>query len=71
MGFNSVVNVLGCILIKIRENFPKKIGFYKDCSFNIKRNEQPPVEVSLIESEIAMRCIRKDDIAVQFDSDRY
>jgi hypothetical protein len=47
------------------------MGFYKDYSFNIKGNEQPPVEVLLIESEIAMRCIRKDAIKGKFDSDRY
>jgi hypothetical protein len=48
-----------------------KIGFYKYCSFNIKGNEQPPVEVFLIEGEIAMRCIRKDAIKGQFDNDQY
>jgi hypothetical protein len=68
--FNIVTNVPGCVLIKIRQNFLNKIGFYKDCSFNIKGNEQPTVEVLLIESEIAMRCIRKDAIEGQFDSDR-
>jgi hypothetical protein len=71
VGFNIVSNVPGCLLIKIRQNFPNKSGFYKDCSFNIKGNEQPPVEVLLIEIEIAMRFIRKDAIKVQFDSDRY
>jgi hypothetical protein len=71
IGFNIVTNVPGCVLIKIRQNFPNKIGFYKDCSFNIKGNEHPPVEVLLIESAIAMRCIRKDAIKEQFDSDRY
>jgi hypothetical protein len=50
VGFNIVTNVPGCVLIKIRQNFPNKIGFYKDCSFNIKGNEQPPVEALLIES---------------------
>jgi hypothetical protein len=50
---------------------PNKIGFYKDCRFNIKGGEQPPVEVLLIESEITMRCIRKDSIKGKFDSDRY
>jgi hypothetical protein len=49
-------------LIKIRQNFLNKIGFYKDCSLHIKGNEEPSVEVLLIESEIAMRCIRKDAI---------
>jgi hypothetical protein len=57
VGFNIVTNIAGCVLIKIRKKFPNKIGFYKDCSFNIKGNGQPPVEVFLIESEIAMRCI--------------
>jgi hypothetical protein len=71
VGFNIVTNVPGCVLIKIRQHFPNKIGFYKDCSFNIKGNEQPSVEVLLIESEIAMICIRKDAIEVHFDSDRY
>jgi hypothetical protein len=71
VGFNIVTNVPGCVLIKIRQNFPNKIGSYKDFSFNIKGNEKPPVEVLLIESEIAMRCIRKDAIEGQFDSDRY
>jgi hypothetical protein len=47
---------------QIRQHFPNKIGFYKDCIFNIKINEHPPVEVLLIESEISMRCIRKDAI---------
>jgi hypothetical protein len=56
---------------QFRQNFPNKIGFYKYCSLNIKGNEQPPVSVLLIESEIAMRCIRKDAIEGQFDSDRY
>jgi hypothetical protein len=50
---------------------PNKVGFYKDCSFNIKGNEQPPSEVLLIESEIAMICIRKDAIEGQFTGDRY
>jgi hypothetical protein len=54
VGFNIVTNVPGCVLIKIRQKFLNKIGFYKDCSFNIKGDEQPPVEVLLIESEIAM-----------------
>jgi hypothetical protein len=58
-------------LIKIQQNFPNNIGSYKDCSFNIKGNEQPPVEVLQIESEIAMRCISKDAVKGQFDSDRY
>jgi hypothetical protein len=58
-------------LIKIQQKFPNEIGFYKDFSVNIKGNEQPQVEVLLIESEIAMRCIRKDAIELQFDSDRY
>jgi hypothetical protein len=65
------MNVSGCVLIKFRQKNPNKIGFYKDCSFNIKGNEQPPVEVLLIESEISMRCIRKDAIEGQFNSDRY
>jgi hypothetical protein len=38
VGFNIVTNVPRCVLIKIRQNFPNKIGFYKDCSFNIKGN---------------------------------
>jgi hypothetical protein len=71
VGFNTVTNVPGCVFIKIRQHFQNKIGFYKDCSFNIKGNEQPPVEVLLIENEIAMRCIRKDAIKGQFDSDQY
>jgi hypothetical protein len=71
VGFNIVTNIPGCVLIKTRQNFPHKIGFYKDFSINIKGNEQPPVEVLLIESEIAMRCIRKDAIKGKFDSDRY
>jgi hypothetical protein len=58
-------------LINIRQNFLNKIGFYKYCSFNIKGNEQPPVEVLLLKIEIAMRCIRKDAIEGQFDSDQY
>jgi hypothetical protein len=58
-------------LIKIQQNFLNKIGLYKDCIFNIKGNEQPPEEVLLIESEIAMRCIRKGVIEGQFDSDQY
>jgi hypothetical protein len=69
VGFNIITNVPGCILIKIRQNFPHKLGFYNDCSFNIKGNEQPPVEVLLIESEIVMRCIRKDAFEGKFDSD--
>jgi hypothetical protein len=69
VGFNIVTNVPGCVLIKIQQIFLNKSGFYKDCSFNIKGNEQPPVEVFLIESEIAMRCIRKDAIEGQFNSD--
>jgi hypothetical protein len=71
VGLNIFNNVPGCVLIKIQQNFQNKIGFYKDFSFNIKGNEQPPIEVLLIESEIAMRCIRKDAIEGQFDSDRY
>jgi hypothetical protein len=71
VGFNIVTNVPRCVLIKIRQNFPNRIGFYKDFSFNIKGNEQPPVEVLLIESEIAMICIGKDAIKGQLDSDRY
>jgi hypothetical protein len=59
------------VLIRIRQNLPNKVGFYKDCSFNIKGNEQTPVEVLLIESEIAMRCIGIDTIEGQFHSDRY
>jgi hypothetical protein len=30
MGFNIVTNIPGCILIKIHQNLPNKIGFYKD-----------------------------------------
>jgi hypothetical protein len=70
VGFNIVTNVTGCILIKIQQHFLNKIGFYKDCSFNIKGNEHPQVEVLLIESEIAMRCIRKNTIEGKFNSDR-
>jgi hypothetical protein len=71
VGFNIVRNVPGCILIKIRQKITNNVGFYKDCRFNIKGNGQPPVEVLLIESEIEMRCIRKDAIEGQYDSDRY
>jgi hypothetical protein len=71
VGFNIVTNIPGCVLINIRKNFLNKIGFYKDFSFSIKGNEQPPVEVLLIESEIAIRCIRKDTIEGQFYSDKY
>jgi hypothetical protein len=71
VGFKFFTNVPRCVLIKICQNVPNKIGFYKDCRFNIKGDEQPPVEVLLITSEIAMRCIRKDAIKGQFDSDRY
>jgi hypothetical protein len=60
--FNIVINVPGCVLIKIRQKILNKMGFYKDCSFNIKGNKEPPVEVLLIESENAMRCIRNDAI---------
>jgi hypothetical protein len=52
-------------------DFPKKIEFYKDCSLNIKGNGQPPVEVLLIEIEVSMRCIRKDAIEGQLNSDLY
>jgi hypothetical protein len=38
VGLIIVTNVPGCVLIKIRQNFPNKIGFYKDFSFNIKGN---------------------------------
>jgi hypothetical protein len=71
VGFNIVMNVPGCVSIKIRQHFPNKVGFYKYCRFNIKGNEQPPVEVLLIESEIAMRYIRTNAVERQFDSDRY
>jgi hypothetical protein len=71
VGFNIVTNLPGRVLIKIRQKKSNKIGFYKDCSFNIKGNERPPVEVLLIESEIAMRSIRKDAIKGKFYSDRY
>jgi hypothetical protein len=71
VGFIILMNVPGCVLIKIRQHFPNKIGFYKDFSFNIKINEQPPVEVLLTESEIALRCIKKDAIEGKFDSDQY
>jgi hypothetical protein len=54
VGFNIVMNIPGCVLIKIQQNFPIKVGFYKECSLNITGNEQPPVEVFLIESEIEM-----------------
>jgi hypothetical protein len=43
VGFNIFTNFPGCVLIKIHQNFLNKIGIYKDCSFNIKGNEQPPV----------------------------
>jgi hypothetical protein len=52
----------------MRQNFSNKVGFYKYCNFNIKGNAQPTVEVLLIESDIAMRCIRKNAIEGQFDS---
>jgi hypothetical protein len=39
-------------------DFSNKVGFYKDFCFNMKGNGQPTVEVWLIESEIAMICIR-------------
>jgi hypothetical protein len=71
VGFNIVTNVPGCVLIKICQNFLNKVRFFKNSHFNIKSKEQPPVEVLLIESEITMRCIRKDAIEVQFDSDQY
>jgi hypothetical protein len=71
VGLNIVTNVPGCVLIKKLQKIPNKIGFYKDCSFNIKGNEQAPVEVLLIQNEIIMRCIRKDAIKGQFDNDRY
>jgi hypothetical protein len=48
VGFNIVTNVLGCVLVKIRQNFPNKIGFYKECRFNIRGDEQAPVELLLI-----------------------
>jgi hypothetical protein len=66
--FNIVTNVPGCVLIKIWQNFPNKVGFYKYFRFSIKGNEQPTVEVLLIESEIAMICIRKNTGEGQFDS---
>jgi hypothetical protein len=71
VGFNIVTNVPGCALIKIRQNFPNKVEFYKDCRFNIKGSEQPTVEVLYIESEIPMECIMKDAIEGHFCSDRY
>jgi hypothetical protein len=71
VGFKIEMNVPGCVLVKIRQNFPNKFGFYKECRFNIRGNEQPPVEVVLIESEIAIRCIRKNAMEGYFESDRY
>ena len=71
VGYNIVSNVPGCVLIKMRQNFPNKVGFYKDVRFNIKGNEQPPVEVLLIESEIALRCIRENAIEGRLNNDRY
>jgi hypothetical protein len=70
-GFNIVTNVPGCVLVKIRQNFPNKFCFYKECWFNIRGDGKPPVEVLLIESEIAMRCIRKTTIKGQLESYRY
>jgi hypothetical protein len=63
------MNVPGSVLINIQQIFSNKIRFYKDFSLNIKGIEQPPVEVLLIETEIAIRCIRKYAIEGQFDSD--
>jgi hypothetical protein len=68
VGFNIVTNMSGCVLIKIGQNFSNKVGLYTDCRFNIKGNGQPTVEVVLIESEIAIRCIRKNAVEGQFDS---
>jgi hypothetical protein len=65
VGFNIVMNVPVCVLNKIRKTFSKKVGFYKYCRFNIKGNKQPTVEVLFIESEIAMRCIRKNAVIGQ------
>jgi hypothetical protein len=66
VGFNIVMNMLGCVLIKIQQNFHNKVVFYKECQFNIRGDEQPPVEVLLIESEIAMRCFRENAIEGKF-----
>jgi hypothetical protein len=71
VGINILMNVPGCVLIKIQQNFSNKVGFYKDCRFNIKGNTQPIVEVLFIESKTAMRCIRKHAVEGQFDSDKY
>jgi hypothetical protein len=71
VGFNIVTNMPGCVLIKIRQNFSNNVVFYTNCRFNIKGNEQPILEVLLIESETAMRCIRKNAVEGQFDSNIY
>jgi hypothetical protein len=71
VGFNIVTNVPVCVLVKIQQNFHNKIGFYKEYRFSIRGNEQPPVDVLLIGSEIAMRCIRKNASEGQFESDIY
>jgi hypothetical protein len=43
VGFNIVMNVPGCVLIEIRQICQNKVGFYKDCRFNIKGNGQPTI----------------------------
>jgi hypothetical protein len=47
------------------------MGSTKIVVLTSRGGEQPLVEVLLIESEIAMRCIRKGTLKGQFDNDRY